>query len=765
MRAGSKPVEERGTRFSDRTKRLRRSATGIALLGFILQSSSLAGDSGKNWVAGAESGVGTFEMTEVLAYPWGGVDSEGFLRKSVSVPSTNPFVTRSNQFSYTMLGSSASFVDIDGDGLPDIVSPDGNGIFWCWKNTGAPGSPAFATGEAMPLLVDDLRSEFLPVFSQQAGKAGTAPKKELTASQKADKRRVDDKRERELDRQLKKNDRLPKDKQEKKKDIEKRVEELFPYEDEKKEEEFTPGNTILPSAPVPPGGLTCTLNSFRRLRLVASPGDWNGDKLTDFIAGDSGGTVYLALNTGRPGQPNFGCATRASNSLPLKVARVPGPDGKFPVFQPVEFMNYAMPFVCDWDGNGVPDLLVGEGTYSVNSVRLFRDAARATPQSPPKETLLYSGEARTFLAPFAHDWDGDGDLDLFVCDDQGRLTVQRRPGSLPSAPDAPLEDPQDITLEGGNAPLAYCTPQPCDWNSDGIMDLIWGDPFGRIMVSLGKAKGGIEFSAPLAVRSSKPADTVRFPSSRVAAAAVPARAKNDLGGPPSNGGTAGAESFYDTDGSENVNSGGWPGSSNKASYGLMPSWSASSPPTLEEALGRDSSGKSALQQPSWAIAPVPGDVWEVVDETGAPGAGKTFLLRWHDTRGNAIFKARPPRLPRWTPGAAIAFRSGRSKPFCSFYTREPITIKFQMKLDGAFSRLDVIFDTNWGPLGGNGKPPELGGLFSTTMAPPPIGKWFEFSFTKDPDQKFERGLDGNLFIELLGEGEVRIRDVRVFEGK
>jgi FG-GAP-like repeat len=745
-------------------------SAGFAVL---LSSFLQAGEDRKNWVAGAEPGIGTFEKTESVAYPWGGVDSEGFLRKSVSVPSTNPFVTKSNQFSYAFLGSSASLVDIDGDGLPDIVSPDGNGIFWCWKNIGAPGNPAFGSGEAMPLLVDDLRSEFVPIFNPQAGKAGSAPKKELTPSQKAEKRRVDDKRDRELDKQLKNNERLPKDKQEKKKDIEKRVEELFPYGFEKDDDAGpSSGSLALPSTPIPAGGLTCTMNSFRRLRLVASPGDWNGDKLTDFIIGDSGGTVYFAPNTGRPGQPNFGYLTRLSNSIPLKVARVPGPDGKLPVFQPVEFMNYAMPFVCDWDGDGIPDLLVGEGTYSVNSIRLFHNASRATPQNPPKETILYVGEDRTFLAPFAYDWDGDGKLELFVCDAKGRLTVHRRPGGippasgvLPSGSDAPLDDPQDITLDGGNAPLAYCAPQPCDWNADGIMDLIWGDPFGRIMVALGKQKGGLEFSAPFAVRSAKPPVVVQFPASRISAAAVPARAGNDYGGPPSNGGTAGADSYYATDGSQRINIGGWPGNANRASYGLMPSWSASSPPTLENALGRDSAGKSKLQQPSWAIAPVPGDVWEVVDEPGAPGDGKTFLLRWHDAHGNSIFKSRPPRLSQWTPGASVAFRSGRSGPFCAFYTKEPITIKFQMKLDGAFSRLDMIFDTNWGPLGGDKKPPELGGDFSQTMAPPPTGKWFEFSFTQPPDKKYERGLDGTLFIELLGEGEVRIRDVRVYEGK
>ncbi len=732
---------------------------------FVFSSFVLGQDGPKNWLAGANPGVGTFENTVSIAYPWAGVDSDGYLRKSVAMPSTNPFITKSNQFSYAWMGLSASLVDMDGDGLPDLVSPDGNGIFWCWKNTGTPGSPAFGCGESMPLLIDDLRSEFLPILGSPTSKS--PPKEDLTSSQKAARRWVDEKRSKELDRQLNKNDRLPKGRQESKKDIEKRVYAMFPYDAEDAEEApVAPGNLALPSAPIPPGGLTCTVNSFRRLRLVASPADWNADKLPDFVVGDSGGTVYFAPNIGRPGQPGFGYSNRLSNSLPLKIARVPGPAGRLPIYQPVEFMNYAMPFVCDWDGNGISDLLVGEGTYSVNAIRLFMDAARATPQNPPKESSLYVGEERTFLAPFAYDWDGDGDLDLFVCDDQGRLTVHRRVGTgALGAGGSELDEPMDAALDGGNKVLAYCTPQPCDWNADGTMDILWGEPFGRIMVALGKSKGGLEFHAAEAIRSTASAKLVKFPANHVGAAAVPARTKNSYGGPVSDGGTASAESFYSTDGSTRENTGGWPSNLNKAFYGLMAPWAASPPPTMEEALGRDSSGKAGKHHSSWAIAPVPGDVWEVIDEPGAPGAGKTFLLRWHDWRENAIFKARPARLPQWTPGASIAFRGGGSGPFCSNYTKDAVTVKFQMKLDGAFSRMDVIFRTNWGPLGSNKKPPAEGGDFSQVMAPPPTGQWFEFSFSQPPDSKFERGLDGSLFIELLGEGEIRIRDVQVLEGK
>ncbi|GAB4167843.1 MAG: hypothetical protein Fur0032_05950 [Terrimicrobiaceae bacterium] len=740
----------------------------------MLMSAVLAGgpiraeaDDRKNWICGGErEWAGVFERTEEVVNPWTGVDAGGYLRKAVALPSCYPFITKSNQFTYAWLGTSASFIDLDSDGLPDLVSPDGNGMFWFWKNTGTPGKPAFGAGEVMPLLVDDLRSTFSPIFGDGQTANPKEESKGLTSSQQAEKKRVDERRQREFDRLKRKNDRASKDKRRNEKDLRMEADAMFPYsweqpaDEEQKDTDPTPAGRILPGAKIPPGGLSCNLNSFRRLRLVACPIDWNADGAPDFLAGDSGGTVYLAPNTGKPGAPAFGWSNRATHALPLRVVRIPGEDGKPARSEVVSFLNYAMPFACDWDANGVPDLLLGEGTYSVNTVRLFPDVARATAQTPPREIALYVGEDRTFLAPFAYDWDGDGDLDLFVNDDAGRLTAHRREG-------ASISEPVNLTLDGGNAPLAYCTPQPCDWNVDGTMDLLWGDPFGRIMVALGKEKGGTAFSAPEAVRSTITAETVAMPASggqgrTMSLAAVPVRAKDEYGG-WRGGGTADARRFYRPDGTRAENAGGWPGVDNNPFYGLMPSWPAVPPPGLEVQLDGDEAGRANGKSVSWGIAPYPGDIWEVIEESGVPGRGRTLLLRWHDTRRDALFKTATVPPPQWTPGVGIHFDSGVNGPFGSNFTKKPITVKFHMKLDGEFSRMDANWGTTWGPLV-KGKPPAQGGSFSFSMSPLPRGQWFEVTHTEEPHDEFERGLCGSLTIMLLGKGEVRLRDVRVFEG-
>lgn len=733
----------------------------------------------KNWLnGGSDPAAGRFESVEKVAYPWHGIDSRSELRKSVSLPTTNPFVTKSNQFSYAWLGTSASFVDMDADGLPDLVSPDGNGLVWFWKNLGSASEPRFGRGEVVPALFDDLRSTFKPILSRVGKPRDSGDNKsDLTPAQESAKKRVDQKRERELERLIQRNERLPKNRQVPKKDLEEQVRQQNPYTHEKTATptpEPTPEGRLASAAPIPPGGLSCELNSFRQLRLALSVADWNGDGAPDLIAGDSGGAVYFGKNSGKPGAPQFGYYSRDAAGVPLKVVRTSSVPGRAPTFRSVEFLNYAMPFVCDWDGNGVPDLVLGEGTYSVNSVRLFRDAAKATFQSPPKEEFLYVGEDRTFLAPFSYDWDGDGDLDLFVNDADGRLTVHRR-NPRPSAPGAAraaageLEEPVDLTLDGGNAPLAYAVPQPCDWNADGTMDLVWGDPFGRIMVATGSQPGGLSFSAPQAVVSTLEPEMIDFPASgsgrgSMALAASPARLSDEFGGVRP-GGTASSENYISTGGLNaegRANTGGWPGFRNKALYGLMPSWPTEPGPSLADQFHNDRFGRSADSQPSWAIAPLPGDIWEVVDDPGAPGDGRTLVLRWHPTSQNAVFRNRTARPPQWTPGAAIYFSPGRPNPFASQYTDKPITISFRLKLDGEFTRLDVKFATNLGDLV-NGKPPLEGGAFIKSLENPPHGQWFEFKHTEPPDSKWKRGLDGALSIEFLGEGEIRLRDVKVLE--
>ena len=108
--------------------------------------------------------------------------------------------------------------------------------------------------------------------------------------------------------------------------------------------------------------------------------DWNGDGLPDLIVGDIRGHVSVYLNEGTKQQYAFGTPTR------LKA------DGK-------EIMvphGDAGPCAADWDGDGLLDLIVGCGD---GSVQLYRNVGTA------KEPKLAA--AQTLIPPATIEYDTD----------------------------------------------------------------------------------------------------------------------------------------------------------------------------------------------------------------------------------------------------------------------------------------------------------------------------------------------------------------------
>ncbi|OHE82832.1 MAG: hypothetical protein A2107_02000 [Verrucomicrobia bacterium GWF2_62_7] len=156
--------------------------------------------------------------------------------------------------------------------------------------------------------------------------------------------------------------------------------------------------------------------------------DWNGDGLLDFVIGDSEGYVHAVLNIGNRAEPKFTAAMAKPRigvygHLNDNLDAKPLDYGK----KPLVIGNYASPWVCDWNADGRLDLIVGEGTYSANSVWIYLNTGSA--QNPKfedgsKYPLAY-GEGREQLTPTTCDWDGDGLLDLIVGEREGRICFFR----------------------------------------------------------------------------------------------------------------------------------------------------------------------------------------------------------------------------------------------------------------------------------------------------------------------------------------------------
>ncbi len=241
----------------------------------------------------------------------------------------------------------------------------------------------------------------------------------------------------------------------------------------------------------------------RRHGVRVSLADLTGTGKLDLVAGNYFGDLFIVRNSGT--------AQTAQFPQPQPLAKAMVPTRKDSTRR---WGNVFAPLLHDWDGDGQPDLLVGEGSYSANNIHLLlnQGSAAAPLFSEEKQMPLALGEGREQLTPALADLNGDTQPDLLVTDRRGRLTAYLRPGGWKWGdaiqPSGFLSKNGGLTPEENQALVlgsGIHTIGTGDLNGDGLFDLVVGKSNGRLAWAPNKgSKEAPKFDPPSDLSGDKP---------------------------------------------------------------------------------------------------------------------------------------------------------------------------------------------------------------------------------------------------------------------
>ncbi|HEV7281730.1 MAG TPA: VCBS repeat-containing protein [Pirellulaceae bacterium] len=241
------------------------------------------------------------------------------------------------------------------------------------------------------------------------------------------------------------------------------------------------GRPLPASAKVPASGMKLRANQWRYV-------DYDGDGDSDLIVGiedwsdygwddaydDQGrwtngplhGYVFLLTNVGSEAAPEYADATKLLA------------DG-----QPIDTYGMPSPSFADFDGDGDLDLICGEFldgfTYFANEGTREKPSYAAGVRLKDEAGKPLAMNVQ-MITPTAFDWDRDGDVDLIVGDEDGRVALVEHAGKVDDGVPVFLP-PVYFQQQAREVKFgALVTPVSVDWDRDGDEDLICGNTAGHI---------------------------------------------------------------------------------------------------------------------------------------------------------------------------------------------------------------------------------------------------------------------------------------------
>ncbi len=227
--------------------------------------------------------------------------------------------------------------------------------------------------------------------------------------------------------------------------------------------------------------------------LIVGAGDWTDygwdhayDNHGRWRNGRLHGYVYLISNEGSAEKPQY-------SDTPRKLEAAGGE---------IDVYGWPSPNFADFDGDGDLDLLCGE---FLDGFSYFENVGSRTQPVYAAGRKLQNDVGQPLvmdlqmITPTAIDWDGDGDIDLIVGDEDGRVALVENTGAFRSGQPV-FRSPRYFQQEADTLKFgALATPFAYDWDGDGDEDILCGNTAGNIGLfeNLGVASNGLpKWDAP-----------------------------------------------------------------------------------------------------------------------------------------------------------------------------------------------------------------------------------------------------------------------------
>jgi VCBS repeat protein/FG-GAP repeat protein len=230
--------------------------------------------------------------------------------------------------------------------------------------------------------------------------------------------------------------------------------------------------------------------------------DLNGDGKLDLVVGTFDGRLYTLANQGSTTMPVF-------KQQPLESIEIPTHT------QGLLWCTYLAPCLYDWSGRGIFDLIMGEGTYSANSIYLLKNQSGASqkPAFDEKHTLrMLPGNGREQLTPRVIDWNGDGKPDVICGERSGYIDLYLNTSTDPNNPTF-SDPPQHLRLGSQDQFGQLTTVEIADLNGNKLPNILFSNSSGELFYAVNTGTPGHPVFAtnPVPLKGTNPYPKVYLP--------------------------------------------------------------------------------------------------------------------------------------------------------------------------------------------------------------------------------------------------------------